>query len=103
MLLHSPIPGEHPAAMQHNSAHTTTSTNPLLLLLCTTIFCQKYLAQFVGCASHLEFPILVSICASLTMILHSLDLIKIIVPLMSSLAAKALSFCKIYKFYLHLR
>ncbi|XP_037040538.1 zwei Ig domain protein zig-8 isoform X1 [Bradysia coprophila] len=43
------IIGEHPAAMQHNSAHaTTTVTNSLLMVLCTTIFYQTFLAQFLN-------------------------------------------------------
>ncbi|XP_037038792.1 zwei Ig domain protein zig-8-like [Bradysia coprophila] len=68
------INGEHPAAMQR------------------------------GCASNIEFPILVCICSSLTIILHSLDSIYTIVPLMASIAAKAaISFRQFNKYYQNLR
>lgn len=68
-----PFVGEHPAAMQR------------------------------GCASNIEFPILVCICSSFIITLHSLDSIYTVVPLMASIAAKALSFRQFNKYYLNLR
>lgn len=68
-----PLTGEHPAAMQR------------------------------GCASNVDYPILAYICASFTMMLHGVDVIFIMVPLMSSIVAKALSLRNFNKLYLNLR
>ncbi|KAJ6649548.1 Zwei Ig domain protein zig-8 [Pseudolycoriella hygida] len=63
------INGEHPAAMQR------------------------------GCASNIEFPILVSICSLLIATLHSIDSMYTVVQLMASIAAKALPFQQLNKYY----